>query len=395
MLAKQCEQIANDDEKEERYEVGHESDVSSRRSSGSSLVKAPQTDEPKALVLPDHHSLAVNEDVPVPSPREVFLSRKFTSSSLGGGLAGSASMRPWSEKESILRSRRLRWKIRAQPTPSQRRICERNESEEESVDSNATVNPEEVLFRPFVWGTPWTLARVYHTGLFCISSSAVLGVRLWLQSSPTAYLIHSIVVFLDMVLIHLFTRSVWLSLSGEIVTILAAVAFTFTKETIWELLETTMIAVLCSFHMIGSRNKHKEREEELEAGVENLRQQTVLMMRDEENPQASMRQIHQMSSMLLHDMEAIQAHRQLETTHEGEQEVTSTRSLSTRRGFLKQKNTENYVEDDTFEKLADLQSWFVPPSGTLQQCQRSTRQGRLRVCSENFFEHFLDGSAGV
>ena len=46
-----------------------------------------------------------------------------------------------------------------------------------------------------------------------------------------AYLIHSIIVFFDMVLIHCFTHSLWLSVTGEIITYIFMLSFHFTKET--------------------------------------------------------------------------------------------------------------------------------------------------------------------
>ena len=84
----------------------------------------------------------------------------------------------------------------------------------------------------------------------------VLGFRLYLDHKPSAYLIHSIIVFFDMILIHIFSNSRWLSvLAGEIKTYLLVLFFTLTKETVFELVETTAIAVLCSFHLIGARSQ--------------------------------------------------------------------------------------------------------------------------------------------
>lgn len=52
----------------------------------------------------------------------------------------------------------------------------------------------------------WSQLRFRRTALGCFSSAAVLVIRLWLDREPTASLIHSIVVFLDMTLIHWFTK---------------------------------------------------------------------------------------------------------------------------------------------------------------------------------------------
>ena len=51
-------------------------------------------------------------------------------------------------------------------------------------------------------------------------------------------------------------------------------ALHFTKETLWELLETTILAVLCSFHLIKSRNKHMDHEKELQRDLNTLCRET-------------------------------------------------------------------------------------------------------------------------
>mmetsp|Transcript_16154 Transcript_16154/g.30761 ORF Transcript_16154/g.30761 Transcript_16154/m.30761 type:complete len:247 (-) Transcript_16154:1061-1801(-) len=51
----------------------------------------------------------------------------------------------------------------------------------------------------------WSLPRLRQTSIGVVSSILVLTVRLYLDPTPTVYLIHSIVVFFDMVLIHVFT----------------------------------------------------------------------------------------------------------------------------------------------------------------------------------------------
>ena len=115
----------------------------------------------------------------------------------------------------------------------------------------------------------------------CTSASIVLVVRLLLDwHSGTTYVIHSFIVFFDMVLIHVFTCSPWLSASGEVVTYLAVLAFYITKHRIFELLETVAIAALCSIHLIRSRNKHLDHEhalqEELTALKHSVRSARVL-----------------------------------------------------------------------------------------------------------------------
>ena len=111
----------------------------------------------------------------------------------------------------------------------------------------------------------WSRERVRLCLCGCTSASIVLVVRLLLDwHSGTTYVIHSFIVFFDMVLIHVFTCSPWLSASGEVVTYLAVLAFYITKHRIFELLETVAIAALCSIHLIRSRNKHLDHEHALQ-----------------------------------------------------------------------------------------------------------------------------------
>jgi hypothetical protein len=70
--------------------------------------------------------------------------------------------------------------------------------------------------------------------------------------------------FFDMTLIHIFTRRIWLSATGELLTVVFFICFHFTKETLYESLETTLIAVLVSFHLIGTRKQVMEERDTLQ-----------------------------------------------------------------------------------------------------------------------------------
>ena len=195
----------------------------------------------------------------------------------------------------------------------------------------------------------WSLFRSRSTALGCLSSIAVLVIRLFLDIDPLAYFIHSIIVFLDMILIHLFTNSPWLSISGEMVTIVSFLAFHYTKETVFELLETTAIAILCSFHLIASRNKHMEREKQLRCQVKHFHQE-------------SMRIVEGTSHIDLEKAEDLDL----------EESEDANRQKS-------QKDERAVVEVD--------ESWYSRHS--------EQQKERLLGCGKQFFEHFLDGSAGV
>lgn len=185
--------------------------------------------------------------------------------------------------------------------------------------------------------------NVQRTSQACLSSVVVLIVRLFLDDRPTAYVIHSIIVFFDMVLIHIFTKNLWLSISGEVVTVIFFLAFHFTKEKVYELLETTLIAVLCSFHLIASRNKHMKRKEELEIGM----------------------------SVLLH----------------------STKELELILGDAEQGERINY--EDQQEMSCDNGALPSPSKHSHSSWLNQEFRRRANRLGGNFYEHFLDGSAGV
>mmetsp|Transcript_1606 Transcript_1606/g.2438 ORF Transcript_1606/g.2438 Transcript_1606/m.2438 type:complete len:302 (+) Transcript_1606:44-949(+) len=195
----------------------------------------------------------------------------------------------------------------------------------------------------------WSRRRVAGNYLGCLSSAIVLTVRLILDREPAAYLIHSIVVFFDMVLIHLFTNCTWLSVSGELTTILCFLGYHFTHETLFELLETIFIAILCSFHLIGSRSKALDRKEEKELEMLALKRQT---------------------SILLHQ-HSIQG----EGIGVDLVNIDEERPLS---GI----------------DFASSDRWSLSPHDPVEE-PLSTHRAKMLVCWRHFFDHFLDGSAGV
>jgi hypothetical protein len=200
----------------------------------------------------------------------------------------------------------------------------------------------------------WSRQRARNTVWGCFSSCLILTIRLLLDVEPTAYIIHSIVVFFDMVLIHLFTNCIWLSVSGELLTVVCFLAFHFTGETVFELLETTLIAVLCSFHLIGSRNKHMDREGDLELDIESIRLHTLHALHLDEGTAGDIDHVDTTGLRLL----------------ENEEGITNA----------------SMEEDD-----ATFRSWVVTP----EDPENKSHRGRGKGCGKQFYEHFLDGSAGV
>ena len=166
----------------------------------------------------------------------------------------------------------------------------------------------------------------------------MLVVRLLLDwHSGTTYVIHSFIVYFDMMLIHLFTCSPWLSASGEVVTYLAVLAFYITKHRIFELMETVAIAALCSIHLIRSRNKHLDHEHALQEELTALKH--------------SVRSVR-----VLPDLEGGGPH-----------------------------------DASTASKRASTASSITPPAPPYSLAPAKAR----RRWREDFYDHFLDGAAGV
>lgn len=222
----------------------------------------------------------------------------------------------------------------------------------------------------------WSRRRVQVATIGCTSSCLVLTTRLLLDSSPSAYVIHSVIVFFDMILIHLFTFNVWLSVSGELLTIIFFLSFHYTNEKVFELLETTLIAALCSMHMIFSRKKHMDHEQKLE---DSLRIWHQLSLRS--NPGGS----SLASSM----------YRAADIQHE----ALLSDNQESRSGPVE-------IKKDDIESLVPTNVLTAPPSlhhsQNLHFQQDDDSEGNstsansfMKTCGEHFFEHFLDGSAGV
>ena len=232
----------------------------------------------------------------------------------------------------------------------------------DSPPPESQVYPHEASERSFPrpW-MHWSESRQKHTAYGCVSSALVLAVRLYLDASPLPYLIHSVVVFFDMVLIHLFTNCDWLSVCGEIVTYMMVLSFTLTKETVFELLETTLIAMLCSFHLIKSRSKHMGREQELAHSMERMRWQS-----------------HRLLSQSYRTLQDIGVDHQVEQSDHDKDEDSM----------------EVYRDEDL--GIGVQRSSLAQSVGDwLSKNDVAISEDQVRSFGQQFYEHFLDGSAGV
>ena len=112
------------------------------------------------------------------------------------------------------------------------------------------------------WLSTWSKERIRIASCGCLSSVLICTVRLLIDPGK--------IILFDMIIIHIFTHSWWLSFIGELIAVSGATAFHLTHAKLFELLETTLIAAIVSFHMIISRNEHWDREKELEKDLEDL-----------------------------------------------------------------------------------------------------------------------------
>jgi hypothetical protein len=236
-----------------------------------------------------------------------------------------------------------------------------NKSSSESDSSSLGFSSPSRSRKKWFSCTSWSHERVVIAFVGCLSASAVLIGRLLLDHEPTAYIIHALVVFIDMILIHLFTNNRWLSISGEITTIVFFLGFHFTKETVFELLETTMLAALCSFHLILSRNKHMDREEELEVGFENLRQLNVSLLRERSDSKID------------------------------EAELGGIDEAAALGDMIDEAEHGDMIDEAELGEFIGSSSDFADSLNRQEESKKHCAIG----CGKHFFEHFLDGSAGV
>ena len=221
----------------------------------------------------------------------------------------------------------------------------------------------------------WDKKRILFVILGCLSSILVCTARLLVDRGSLTYNIHSVIILLDMTLIHTFTHTLWLSVSGELVTIGSVLLFHYTKQTVWELMETTLIAALCSFHMIFSRSEHWDREEALEGliGME----------------------IHTGK----HGRGRAVAYRRSATFDRNNTPILGDSKYE----LVDEANEENGHTSSRYDRQASAITTGTARavSGALlrDEEKKSKRVDVFRVCcvkcSRHFFDHFLDGSAGV
>lgn len=226
--------------------------------------------------------------------------------------------------------------------------------------------------------TYWPKRRIRVTTIGCLTSVIVCIVRLLANHDSTAYIIHSFIVFFDLILIHIFTYTPWLSIAGESTAIVFATTFYFTEEKVFELLETTLIAVFVSFHMIQSRDEHWGREEGLERDVIGL-------------------QLHIEQFLVQHDVSV-----------DGQLRRYSSLSLADERNstgcnvILEEADLEVGARNNVhLDAMSSIHSPIYATTAGIQKQQLQQRQEDAndsksgKLCCKIAFEHFLDGSAGV
>ena len=227
----------------------------------------------------------------------------------------------------------------------------------------------------------WSKRRIRVTTIGCLTSAIICTVRLLVNHDSTAYIIHSFIIFIDLILIHFFTYTPWLSIAGELTAIVFATTYYFTHERIFELIETTLIAVWVSVHMIQSRDEHWDREEGLERDVIGLQLHIEqFLVQQDVNGGDQLRRYSSVSMVDEHHEDDKSGH----VVEEVEEDLEA--------GGEVHLDLLSSINSVTNASAYDN----VPLRRQNQQRQENAELGKKsRFCCKVAFDHFLDGSAGV
>jgi len=228
----------------------------------------------------------------------------------------------------------------------------------------------------------WSKRRIRVTTIGCLTSCLVCIVRLLVNHDSTAYIIHSFIIFFDLILIHIFTYTPWLSIAGESTAIVFATTYYFTHERIFELLETTLIAVFVSIHMIQSRDEHWGREEGLERDVIGLQLHIEqFLVQHDVNRDDQLRRYSSVSMVDEHgDDKSDPAVEEVDLEVGGEASNVHLDVLS---------SINSTINAPAHYNRVDLRRQQQLPQEDAELGNKSSRVWKV------VFDHFLDGSAGV
>mmetsp|Transcript_45161 Transcript_45161/g.109280 ORF Transcript_45161/g.109280 Transcript_45161/m.109280 type:complete len:349 (+) Transcript_45161:376-1422(+) len=281
---------------------------------------------------------------------------------------------------------------------------------------------QKAAFKEKKW--PYSMFKGFETDrstwvtlMGCTSSAIVLGVRLWLDSYPMAYVIHSIIVFFDMILIHMFTKSLWLSVTGEVITYIHVILFTLTKESVWELLETVLLAVLSSIYMINDRKKVMQERDQKDLDLDSLRERGALLLRNIHQVHSAIQEHHESTGRPMRESVVVQMENEknaLAALEKGTMKDLGNGDLMKTKSDDIDSTQRTEIDSDIAAEDTELTRELLKPG----ECSCSVKQMKTRVntwlkpfnekmscneekCEKNrefremFFEYFLDGAAGV
>jgi hypothetical protein len=215
-----------------------------------------------------------------------------------------------------------------------------------------------------------------------------------------------------MVLIHMFTHSFWLSTTGELLTYVFALSFHFTKETMWELLETTFLAIISSFYMISMRKQVMMERDGLSTDIDSLRERGAILLRNIHQIHEALREHEMKNPGSMRDSVMVQV----------KQEQDQLKEISKQGSLLASsiKKTEDSDSDTDIEsaqnstlshKRADdteltrqllkegecscsIRTFQDRLNNYVAPFKEETTCKKIKCYRETFFEYFLDGAAG-
>lgn len=183
-------------------------------------------------------------------------------------------------------------------------------------------------------------------------------------------------------------------MAGEITAIVFATCFHLTHAKIFELVETTLIAILVSFHMIKSRNDHWDREVDLERDMIGLQFYIEHhLYNDDDDAKRSGNNQHEKNDSRRHS-------RSLSNVD------VENSTAKNKRPSRSNDDASDAAKDDDIERgdgglvpqsdMTNMSSFTASRSTAVGNNANNTGgNSTTHTWWNHFFEHFLDGSAGV
>ena len=114
-------------------------------------------------------------------------------------------------------------------------------------------------FHDILFGLMWKRKRnLAHVAIFFVIGAVITIWRLTFDCVNIVYLIHSMVIFTDLLLASIFSRSLLFNLALHIISMIHALWYWHTGSAVAELMETTMMAIISSIYELVLKFRHQK-----------------------------------------------------------------------------------------------------------------------------------------